>query len=308
MNLHALRLRWRRSRHPLVRLAKFLIWTPWVLALAAPGLCLRATFAVGLIRPHRQPLYRGEPRPHPITVSLTSHGRRVSATAHMAIISIMRQSLKPDRIVLWLDYDNWSDDALPKSLLRLKKHGLEIRYCADLRSYKKLIPAAEAYPGSIIVTIDDDTFYKPTALAKGYAALQAHPNATVAGEVYAISRNSDGAILPYRQWPRRPGADPLDNFPVGIGSTWWQPWKMHPHLTRQDLFTALAPQADDIWFFAMGRLCGMPVYKFTKGKPYIDLDILHQHFHQSSLAATNLYGGANDTQLAAVIDAYPELN
>lgn len=301
-----LRRRWQQSTHPLVRAAKFVIWTPWALIKAAPGLFLRAAWRLGLLRPHSQPLHSGEARPKPVIVSLTSYGRRASATAHLAITSMMRQTFKPDRIVLWLDSDHFSDANLPPRLRALKKHGLEVRYCADLLSYKKLIPAALAFPDSYIVTIDDDTYYKPWALEQGYAAQQAHPDAVVCGEAYTVARDAQGAILPYRQWPRRPAADPAATFPVGIGSTWWQPAKLHPHLTRSDLFMALAPRADDIWFYAMARLRGLPVYKFATRRPCIDLDILHQHYRGSSLAATNLYAGGNDAQLAAVAAFYGE--
>ena len=36
---------------------------------------------------------------------------------------------------------------------------LEVRYCKDIRSYKKLIPALRSYPDDAIITIDDDAIY-----------------------------------------------------------------------------------------------------------------------------------------------------
>ena len=111
-----------------------------------------------LLRPDKVSLNKVESEPN-LIVSLTSYGRRVDK-GYYTIISLLRQTYKPDAIILWLDKDNWDDSKLPKSIQDLKKKGLEVKYCIDLRSYKKLIPALLEYPKSIIVTCDDDIYYK----------------------------------------------------------------------------------------------------------------------------------------------------
>ena len=107
-----------------------------------------------ILRPYKKPTNPSHGTPK-VIVSLTTYGRRVRKV-HYTIISLLRQSYKPDMVILWLDNENWNDQNLPNTLLKLKEKGLTIKYCADLKSYKKLIPALMEYPDSIIVTCDDD--------------------------------------------------------------------------------------------------------------------------------------------------------
>ena len=95
-----------------------------------------------------------------VVVSLTSYGRRVSKSVPYTIFSILKQTVEPEEIVLWLDYDNWNKDNLPFSLRRMIEwKRLKVMFCKDIRSYKKLIPALEEYSDKAIVTVDDDVYY-----------------------------------------------------------------------------------------------------------------------------------------------------
>ena len=99
-------------------------------------------------------------RKEKVIVSLTSYGRRVGEILPFTVISLLRQTYKPDLVLLWLDDEHWNDGNLPFILKRLKKKGLTIRYCKDIKSYKKLIPTLEVYPDDLIITCDDDFFYR----------------------------------------------------------------------------------------------------------------------------------------------------
>ena len=95
-----------------------------------------------------------------IIVSLTSFPERME-DINYCIYSLLTQSLKPNKVVLWLaneEFPNKEKD-LPKSLLDLKKNGLTIKWCDNYYSYKKLIPSLREYPDSCIVTADDDFYY-----------------------------------------------------------------------------------------------------------------------------------------------------
>ena len=92
-----------------------------------------------------------------VIVSLTSYGRRVGSVLPFALYSLLRQTYKPNMIVLWLDNNNWSPENLPKKLKELEKAGLlVVNYCTDIRSYKKLVPSLQAFPNDIIITVDDE--------------------------------------------------------------------------------------------------------------------------------------------------------
>ena len=65
-------------------------------------------------------------RKEKVIVSLTSYGRRVGEILPFTVISLLRQTYKPDLVLLWLDDEHWNDGNLPFILKRLKKKGLTI--------------------------------------------------------------------------------------------------------------------------------------------------------------------------------------
>lgn len=93
-------------------------------------------------------------------VSLTSFPQRIKGI-HNCIKSLLQQSYKPNKVILWLaetQFPNREGD-LPNTLLRLRENGLEIKWCSDIRSYKKIIPALKEYQNANIITTDDDVYY-----------------------------------------------------------------------------------------------------------------------------------------------------
>ncbi len=111
-----------------------------------------------------------------LIVSLTSHPARINYVS-VAINTILRQRLKPDRVILWLaeeEFKNKEAD-LPDNLLSLKELGLEIKWCENLYSYKKIIPTLRECPNDIIVTADDDLYYAEDWLESLYNAYLKNP-------------------------------------------------------------------------------------------------------------------------------------
>ncbi|BAB51279.1 acyltransferase family protein [Mesorhizobium japonicum] len=100
----------------------------------------------------RWPL-RGKGRPHglpgELIVSLTSYPKRFP-TLHLTLRCLLSQTIAPNRVILWLTAEDAAQ--LPASVTDLKCHGLEIRFCKDIRSYKKIIPTLLAFPSAYIVT------------------------------------------------------------------------------------------------------------------------------------------------------------
>lgn len=83
-----------------------------------------------------------------IIVSLTSFPARINMV-HETIDTLLEQTLKPDKIVLWLTKNQFpnGDKDLPSNLLRQKKFGLEIEYYEEnIKSYTKLLPSLQKYP------------------------------------------------------------------------------------------------------------------------------------------------------------------
>ena len=101
-------------------------------ALIRSIMCLYAAAPVcgsGVEEPSRQ---------QKIIVSLTSYPERFRYL-HLTVKSLLLQTVKPDKIILYLG-DDARDAPLPEALVRLKKKGLSIEYrTGNLRSHKKYV-------------------------------------------------------------------------------------------------------------------------------------------------------------------------
>ena len=120
------------------------------------GECLKFLYAIGVVK-CRDFGVNKSPREEKVIISLTSYGRRVRKTLPLTITSLLKQTYKPDMVLLWLDY-SWQNKDLPSRLKKLIDYGLTIKYCEDIKSYKKLIPTLLEYPNEVIITTDDDVF------------------------------------------------------------------------------------------------------------------------------------------------------
>ena len=242
-----------------------------------------------------------------LIVSLTSYGRRVKSVLPFTIISLLRQTYKPDMIILWLDSDNWNDDNLPKKLVKLKQYGLTIKYCKDLKSYKKLIPALEMFPNDIIVTCDDDIFYKKDMLERLMKEYEKDPTRIYVHRAHRLKFSERGELLPYNDWENEiSGVAGNLVFPTGVAGCLYNRSLLYKDICREDLFMKLAPKADDVWFFFMEVLQRTPRYVLPyRGYIYIPLDGFYQYFHkEASLAASNCKESQNDVQIRNVMNYY----
>jgi hypothetical protein len=244
-----------------------------------------------------------------LTVSLTTIPDRV-ARVHLTIESILRQSLRPERVVLWLDRENFAGARLPAQLRSQQTRGLEIRYCDDLRSYKKLIPALEQFPTDIIVTCDDDVMYPMEWLERLYKGHVDAPRTVLCHRAHEIVIK-ENAVAPYAEWhaavsDHRPS---FRIFPTGVGGVLYPPGALHPEVLNREQFLELAPTGDDIWFKTMSLYnevrCQLVAgnMQLDKGGP---LDGIYSILgtQDSGLWRRNVLLAENDKQLQSAFGAY----
>lgn len=247
-----------------------------------------------------------ETRDRKIIVSLTSYGRRADKIVRFTICSLMRQTLKPDVIVLWLDRDKWNENNIPDSLRALTKYGLSIKYYSiNIRSYEKLVPALEAYPNDIIVTCDDDMWYSKGFLEGLYNSYLRNPGYVYTYGIKQIKRRDDGNIEKYNCWVMPTKQDmSVPSFALGYCGCLYDKTLFHKDVMRKDLFMNLCPTADDVWFFFMEYLAGTHCVLVKRKEPY-PIDFFYQFFHNgSNLASVNCDEDLNDVQIKNVMDYY----
>ncbi|MCB9979396.1 MAG: NUDIX hydrolase [Rhodospirillales bacterium] len=245
-----------------------------------------------------------------VVVSLTSFPERLY-DVHYALYSLLKQSMKPDKLILWLGREQFpnGESDIPDEVLRLKDFGLEVAWCKDTKSYKKLIPALEAYPDCIVVTADDDAFYHKDWLRLLYESYLENPECVHCHRAHRIGLEKDSSISPYEAWTRCiEGVDiSYRNWFTGVGGVLYPPGSLCPDVSNENLFMDLAPTTDDIWFW------GMALANNTKIKVvgHNISDIVSVNFERVTgkssefkLSDQNIGGRLNEHSLHRVLQRY----
>jgi hypothetical protein len=137
----------------------------------------------------------------PVVVSLTSYGSRIESV-HLTIESIARGSVRPARMILWIDS---IDDlnALPPALERQRGRGLEILLADNYGPHTKYYPYVESETNFAVplVTADDDIIYPSNWLAGLMTAHRTHPHAIVGYWIRRLAFGADGRPATYTAWP-----------------------------------------------------------------------------------------------------------
>lgn len=211
-----------------------------------------------------------------VIVSLTSHSFRLHE-ACLSIESIMQGTVLPNRIILWID-EQTPDTAIPQSLHLQQNRGLEIRRTVDLKSYTKLLPALEAFPDAIIVTIDDDIYYPFDTLECLLLAHREDNKAICANFIKKVQLKSQGKLQTFLKWPLATVAtDTAARYYFeGFGGVLYPPHCFSDgEVFNSGVFEQCCPHADDVWFNVMAMRDQLPV-RFADAHysifPYLDND------------------------------------
>ncbi|WP_137155814.1 glycosyltransferase family 2 protein [Rhizobium sp. FKL33] len=236
--------------------------------------------------------------PGQLIVSLTSYPKRYSTLA-LTLKGLLAQSQRPDRILLWLDVDDITQ--LPSDVRRLENDGVEIQTCPDWRSYKKIIPALQAYPDAFILTADDDVYYQRDTIAALTAAYDPEHPHILALRAHKVALDQSGQPLAYGEWPKNTQSEapsPL-TFPTGALGVLYPPGVFDPEVVNDAQFMSLSPSADDVWLYWMWRRKGYLACKVGGKRRFLDWP----ESQATSLREANLAGG-NDRAIANLIEAY----
>ena len=245
--------------------------------------------------------------------TLTSFPERMD-DVHYTLYSLLNQEFKPDEIILWLSQEEFPNKELdlPDEVIKFKENGLQIKWCDNLYSYKKLIPTLKEYNNKtcIIVTADDDIFYEKKWLLKLYETHLKEPDCIICHRAHKIKLENEN-IAPYKKWRKkiRGGSKLFLNFFTGAGGVLYPPKSLYKDVDKIELFMKLAPKADDIWFWAMAVLNNTPICiaeDRVRVLTYVNPDRERGLTNQLTLFASNKKGG-NDIQLANIINHYPQI-
>lgn len=246
---------------------------------------------------------KSKPKTKNLIVSFTSYGVRLKKCTWLTVYSMLMQSQQAEVVILYLDY-SFQNIKLPFLMRKLVKMGLQIKYCSDIKSYKKLVPALTDFSDKIIITIDDDIYYSKNLLKNLYETYLENPKSICATAVRIITFDTSGVPATYKQWEK--AIDTQDTkvlFAVGYGGVLYPPSIFDLHHMDEKQFMSICPTADDIWFFAVRYSCHISLAVANKYKiTYYPVNYLYERLHKNSgLTDANVFEGKNDSQLQAAI-------
>lgn len=253
----------------------------------------------------KNPLNTGD-RKEKIIVSLTSFPARINKV-HLSIKSLMLQTCKPDKIILWLANEQFPDKNLPQELLKLCDYGLEIRYCDDLRSHKKYYYALkEQREDELVVTYDDDLIYPPKSIERLYKKHKQYPDCIVCNRAQAC-KVENGKFGPYSTWKvlSDEGVKTPSTrlFPSTGGGTMYPYNKVSGEAFNKEAIFNSALSSDDIW---MRFMSAKAKTKIIKTRKYHKTFIPIQGSQIESLQIENCLEGGNDRVISNLSNLYPE--
>ncbi len=186
-----------------------------------------------------------------IIVSLTSFPVRIPKL-WIVVESILRQTIKPDRIILYLQVN--SKDELPNRLLNMQERGVEIIICdTTLRSHNKYWHAFKNYPNDCIITIDDDIIYRSDFIENLLNLHFKYPNSIITNWSKEIKKETPY----YLEWPdAKPNRQTKALLPIGVAGVLYPSHCMHKDVLNKQLIQELCLTADDIWLTCMALLNG----------------------------------------------------
>lgn len=238
-----------------------------------------------------------------LIVSLTTIPDRIDSV-WITIESLLRQTYKPNKIVLWLAKDEFDGIKLPRQLQQQVKRGLSIKYCDNLKSYKKFYYTVKENPHAYVITVDDDLIYSEKMIEGLVRSYVQNPGCIICNRSHLVKKRNN-KLLSYNNWEfyekrikimREPS---YQNFFTSGGGTLFPFFLMDRRLLKEDIFMELAPTADDVWLNFIAWVSGLKTKNTDEGLGYLI------HIPDSSpkgLFRQNVLRNQNDVQIKRVID------
>lgn len=244
-----------------------------------------------------------------VVVSLTSYGNRVIDSLPYALYSLLNQTVLPERIAVYLDEKEWSDNNLPTILRQIQAKGVQFRYVEDIKSYKKLIPALKEFPDKPIITVDDDFYYNEKIVEWLMETYEKSDKKTVIGSWGCIPIIRNGKYAPYTIWQDCKYGNAATEYSLFAGNgTVYPPHIFDDEICNMDVFMKLCPTADDIWFWVQEKRLGIKTQLIADAGYGLHVPVNRVFTYNPNLQGTlffeNGIQGKNDEQLNALLDYY----
>ncbi|PMO94263.1 hypothetical protein BCS98_04925 [Vibrio breoganii] len=248
---------------------------------------------------------RKEAGENELIISATTYGNRIHSV-YLAIESISTQTVKPHRLILWLDEKEFTYDDIPEVLKIQERRGLEIRFSPNYGSYKKLIPTLKNFPNADVICIDDDYIYPHDMVEILKKESRKYSGYIIGHRAHRIKWSEKGELLPYNLWDHEVIESNSDSstFITTGGGTFFPAYCFNSEAINHDIFMSLCPFADDVWVKVMSVLSETKIKKVDDSRKFKDRFIEIKESKEVPLSDYNLKRGGNDIQLNKLLEKY----
>ncbi|MBD5546136.1 MAG: glycosyltransferase family 2 protein [Lachnospiraceae bacterium] len=186
-----------------------------------------------------------------VIVSMTTYPARIGSV-WMTVSSLLQQTMKPYKVILWIAEEQFADKKIPKRLERLKRRGLEIRFCEDLKPHKKYYGTMKAYPDYYVITADDDILYPEDHIERLWQGHEKYPDTIVCNWSHRIAFDGQKGFAPYDEWSDDTGAIPAySTLAVGCNGVLYPPGSLPEEAFSKHRIMEYALNTDDLWLKCM---------------------------------------------------------
>ena len=195
-----------------------------------------------------------------VVVSLTTFPARIGKL-WMVLLSVFRQTVRPDKIVLVLTEEEFPDGiaGLPASLIPYLDLGVEVVFMPyNLKCHNKYIYSLKAYPEAVVITLDDDCYYRRDTIQRLLRLHSKYPGSVCCNIAAVIDPDH---FHEYSHWKKSSSSRAPDNRNVALGfaGVLYPPGLPLDRICDKDLAMRLAPTADDLWLKAVQMSSGFKV-------------------------------------------------
>lgn len=246
-------------------------------------------------------------RQEKIIVSLTTFPQRINIVRY-AIKSLMIQTVLPDRIVLWLSKEQFSEQVIPQTLTDLVERGLEVKFVDDnLKSHKKYIYALQQQKeNEVVITYDDDLIYEKNSIEKLVVLHNKYPNSIICNRAHEVKHNNSD-FFSYNSWTVRSDEGvktPSHKLIPSTGNGCLYPYAcMRKETFDEKLIKNYAFSADDIW---IGVNSFLSETKIVRTKKTIATLVPIENSQEEALTKFNDLQGGNEIVFQALLKLFPE--
>ena len=245
-----------------------------------------------------------EEREEKVIVSLTSYPARINYV-YLAIKSLMLQTYKPDRIILWLAEEQFPDKVLPDNLTALEKYGLEIIWMHDIYGHKKYFyPVKNQKENELVITFDDDIIYSKKAIERLMKTHKKYSDCLVCDRAQAYDKNNPlqpgrwftisdiGVNKPSYSLNPSPGGGCM--IPYGV---------FHEDACNEEKIRDLAYKNDDIWYMFM---CAHNKKRIVKTRKFHRTFTVINGSQAEQMAFDDVQNNKNIEIMRNLTEVYPE--